>query len=317
MTIKQKIKYIFFYLLVVSNLFTLNMVHAQLRNDADIYISDNSTLFIDFDNYDFGTGTITTSRTKLDYGILSFSQGATWDGANDEHFIDGYAKTESNYSFILPIGQSGVYAPIQVIPTNFEGVNAAYFREAASSVGSELDSLTSSISLVEYWNIESTTANATISLSYRPSSAVSDLTSSLLANLTIVGWNEKSWVVIPSALDKYSITGTISSFEYGSISSNKEVDLSVFSAFSLGSTTVIVEPDLTVYIHKNRLFVEASLPINALSIYDMQGKIIFSRQLNGSLKHKQDFYFEENIYLIQVELKNGASVITKKVINRN
>jgi hypothetical protein len=35
----------------------------------------------------------------------AFSQGSIMGGANDEHFVDGYAKTESNDYFILPIGQ--------------------------------------------------------------------------------------------------------------------------------------------------------------------------------------------------------------------
>jgi hypothetical protein len=69
-----------------------------------------------------------------------------------------------------------------------------------------------------------------------------------------------------------SILGKKSSLEYGSISSNAEIDLAHFSGSlaALGNRL-----NLIVYIHE-RLFVEASLPITALSIYDMLGKIIFS-----------------------------------------
>jgi hypothetical protein len=41
------------------------------------------------------------------------------EGANDEHFVDGYAKTESNDYLFCPL-QSGIYAPIQVVPSNYE-----------------------------------------------------------------------------------------------------------------------------------------------------------------------------------------------------
>jgi hypothetical protein len=317
MIIKQKTKTFYLYLFIGANFFNFNMVHAQFRNNNNIYISDNSAVFIEGDNYEFGLGTVATSRTKVDYGVLCFSQGASWEGANEEYFVDGYAKTESNDYFILPIGHSGVYAPIQVIPSNSEGVNAAYFRKTPRSIGTQLSESISSISSVEYWNIESKGINAGISLSYRPSSAVYDLTSYSLANLSIVGWDGKVWVAIPSTVDEYSILGKKSSLEYGSISSNAEIDLSRYSEFSLGNNTNEIDIDLIVYINESRLFIEASLPVTALSIYDMQGKVIFSGQMNGSLKHEQAFNNEENIYLIQVELKHGASVITKKVINRN
>jgi hypothetical protein len=57
-----------------------------------IYTLVTTVLFIDVDNYN-AHSTITTSRTKLDYGILAFSSGASWEGANDEHLLM-YAKTE-------------------------------------------------------------------------------------------------------------------------------------------------------------------------------------------------------------------------------
>jgi hypothetical protein len=63
----------------------------------------------------------------------------------------------------LPIGQSGIYAPIQVVPSNYEGVNAAYFRKTPRSIGTQLGE-SISISSVEYWNIESAEVNAGISL---------------------------------------------------------------------------------------------------------------------------------------------------------
>jgi hypothetical protein len=61
----------------------------------------------------------------------------------------------------------------------------------------------------------------------RPSSAISDLTSSSL-NLTIVGWDGSAWVTIPSIVR--SIQGEISSL-VSTYSSNAQLDLSIYSAF--------------------------------------------------------------------------------------
>lgn len=322
---KQKIRLITPYILFIILFFKLNTLQAQIQNDGDLYISDNSVFYIGADNFYFGLGIkkIETSRTKLDYGVLSFANGASWKGASDLHFVDGYVQTESNTAFILPIGQSGIYAPIQVIPSTSEGVDAAYFRSTPNSIGSVLEESISSISSVEYWDIKSSGIKARISLSWRPSSDISYLTSSSLFNLTIVGWNGSAWVAIPSMVDEYSIQGEISSLNLGSISSNVEVDLSAYSAFSLGAknnTQLLPKFDkveLMAYINSNRLFIEASLPITGLIIYDIAGRKMFSEHLNGDLKYAMPFNYADEIYIAKIELDNGSSMATKKIINKN
>jgi hypothetical protein len=320
---KQKAKSFIPYLLFVSIFFTVNKVHSQIENGGDLYIGDNSALYIDAQSFSFGHGTITTSRTTLDYGVLSMSDGASWIGASTTRFVDGYVQTHSATTFVLPVGQSGVYAPIQVIPSTSEGVEAAYFRSTPNSIGSVLGESISSISSIEYWDIKSRGVKAGISLSWRPSSAISDLTSSSLSNLTIVGWNGSAWVIIPSMLDEYSIQGEISSLFSGSISSTAQVDLSVYSAFSVGSTTkqLLVakfdKVDLIVYVNRSHLFIEASQPITALIIYDLMGRVIFSERLNGGLEYNIPFIHADEVYITKIELNNGSSIITKKIINKN
>jgi hypothetical protein len=319
----QKTKSFSTYILLIFIFFKFNTLQAQVQNDGELYINDNSVIYVEGENFNFGIGSTTTTRTKLDYGVLSFSKGALWSGANDLHFVDGYAQTHSNTPFILPIGQTGFYAPIQVIPSTTDGVDAAYFRSAPNTIGGILDASISSISSVEYWDIKSTGVRTGISLSWRATSAISDLTSSSLPKLTIVGWNGSAWVTIPSVIDEYSILGEISSLVSGSISSNIEVDLSAYSAFSLGTTTKqLLVPkfdkvELTAYVNKSRLFIEASLPITALIIYDILGKKIFSEQLNGTLKYEKPFNHADEIYIVKIQLANGTSLITRKIINKN
>ena len=319
--IKQKITSFFPYILFVILFFKLNTLQAQVQNDGELYISDNSVFYAEGDNFNFGTGSTTTTRTKLDYGILSFSKGASWSGANDLHFVDGYAQTQSNTAFILPIGQSGVYAPIQVIPSTSEGVDAAYFRSAPKAIGNTLDTSISSISSVEYWDISGMSVNAGISLSWRPSSAISDLTSSSISNLTIVGWNGSKWVLIPSSVDKSSILGNTSSLDFGSISSNAAVDLKAYSAFSLGKSSKVVSPELNgnqfiAFLDDDRLIIESSSRITGVVIYDMTGRKIVSKKLDGEYKYNIEFIHAEEVYIAKIEFDYGVLIGTKKLINR-
>jgi hypothetical protein len=320
---KQNIKSFFVHILFATICFSLNVGQAQVHNGDNLHIADNSILHIDSGSFGFGSGTITTSRTASNYGVLSMADGSSWIGATNEQFVDGYVQTHSATSFVLPLGQSGVYAPIQVIPSNYDGVDAAYFRSTPNSIGSVLGESISSISSIEYWDIKSLGVKAGISLSWRPSSAISNLTSSSLTNLTIVGWNGSAWIAIPSMVDEYSIQGEISSLVSGSISSDAQLDLSVYSAFSLGATTkqLLVakfdKVELIVYLNKNRLFIEASQPITALIIYDLMGRVILSQRLSGDLKFNTPFINPDEVYITKIELNNGASVITKKIINKN
>jgi len=144
-----------------------------------------------------------------------------------------------------------------------------------------------------------------------------------LPKLTIVGWNGSAWVIIPSTVDEYSILGEISSLVAGSISSNAVVDLSAYTAFSFGTATkqlcipTLDKVELLAYVNKNRLFIEASLPITALVIYDSMGKKIVSQLLNGNLKYDMPFDYANEIYIAKIELDNGTSLFTKKIINKD
>ncbi|MFV8464853.1 hypothetical protein [Flavobacterium sp. LB1P62] len=321
MIVNPKITSFFLYTLFVIIFCKSNALEAQVQNNGDLYISDNSVVYSGLGLFDFGSGSTITSRTKLDYGVLSFAKGATWIGASDIHYIDGYAQTLNDTAFILPIGQSGFYAPIQVIPLTSGGVDAAYFRSAPSTISTVLDASISSISSVEYWDIKSAGVNAALSLSWGSSSSISALTKSSISSLTIVGWDGSKWVPIPSTIDVSSLLGEKSSLVSGSISSNTIVDLSLYSAFSLGSSSKPTlrnssSSECTVFINESRLIIQSSSRITGIAIYDITGKKIVSEKLDGEYKYNMEFSHEEAVYIAKIELDNGVSVATKKLINR-
>jgi hypothetical protein len=320
MTINQKIKSLLSYFLLVSILFTSNMIQAQVQNDGVLHIGDNSIFSVGTGSFDFGSGTATTTRTKLDYGVIFFPNGGSCKGASDTHFIDGYAQTNSDTAFILPIGQSGVYAPIQVTASTSAHVDAAYFRSAPNSIGTIFEESISSISSVEYWDINSKGANTAISLSWSSSSAISDLTSSSLDNLTIVGYNGSTWVTIPSSVDEYSILGEISNLGYGSISTNKEIDLSAYSAFSLGTAKTTTNEQISneieylTYINESNLYIEASSKIIAVEIYDIMGNKLINEKVDGQYTYNTPFQHEEAVYIALIRFEQGI-FRTKKLMN--
>ena len=310
-------------------IFATHYTQAQEQKDGSLglgealFVGDNSTFYFESGVYSFELGSTMTTRTKTDYGLVSFALGASWTGASDDHFIDGYAQTAQNTPFTLPIGQSGVYAPIQIVPTSSAGVNAAYFRNNPSTIGTNYEDSIKAISSMEYWDIQSVGVNATISLSWRASSDITILTGSSLSKLTIIGWDGSKWVSIPSTIDQSSILGKNSDLNSGSIHSDAIVDLSAYSNFSLGAmgTVALSIPELNkhevvAFINNSVLSIESSSRITGVVIFDVTGKTVSSEKINGAFMYNTPFYHEEAVYVAKIEMDDGASVATKKLINR-
>lgn len=217
--------------------FISNKGISQVQNKGLIYVDDNGLKYIESGNFYFGNppASTTTTRTQSTYGILAFNSTATWSGASNVHYVDGYVRIYGTSPFVFPIGQSGVYAPAKVIANAATGVDAAYYNSDPSAIGTNLDTDVANISSVEYWDIHSLTASGKISLSWRSSSNITTITNGVLNDLTILGYDGSKWVKIASKVDFTSIQGATSNFIGGSISSLSNVDLTSFTAFTLGA----------------------------------------------------------------------------------
>ncbi|RAR75317.1 putative secreted protein (Por secretion system target) [Flavobacterium aciduliphilum] len=210
-----------------------SMLQAQVQNNDILYVSNNSSLYVESGNFAFGAGGQTqTTRTPSTHGIVIFAAGVSTSGASDSHYLDGYGSTLGTSAFLMPVGQSGIYAPIQITPSTNAGVAAAYYHSNAHNLSSEMDTGIYNVSYTEYWDVNG--VNAALTLTWRTSSALSTLVSSL-NNLTIVGYDGNKWVEIPSVVDATSILGGTSTIDSGSIHSSSAVNLSLYQAISLGS----------------------------------------------------------------------------------
>lgn len=218
---------------------------AQIQNKESLYIGDAGYVYLTSGIYYFGNGGQTqTSRTLANYGKLIFTAGTSSSGASNSHYVDGYVQYLGTAPFLFPIGQSSIYAPVQVIPNSAIGVDAAYYRSNTNIVGAILDASVSSISSTEYWDIKGATS-AQITLTWRASSLVSELATTT-ADLTIVGFDGIKWIQIESSVDTTSILGSTSSLlNGGSITTNYNVDLGSFTAFSIGSKGNACAPLIT------------------------------------------------------------------------
>ena len=231
-------KNIFFSMIIFFLLHNFNSLVAQVQNNGTLHIGDNASFYVGSGSFTFGTGSTTsTTRTTTTYGKLALASGVTVSGAasGDALFTDGFVSTKSSSYLVLPTGQTTTYAPIGVenaAVTN--GVEAAYYIDAPSTVGSNLFSTVSSLPATGYWVVKGD--NATITMIW--SSSISSLTSSI-ANLTVAGYNisTSKWEAIISGTP----TGSTSS---GTITTADAVTLANYSAFTIANKGIAVCAEL-------------------------------------------------------------------------
>jgi hypothetical protein len=226
-----------------------------------------------FSNYDFLTGgggaqpgVILTERAAGNFGVLNFSgANLTSTGASDAGYVDGYVRKYGTGQFIFPVGDNGFLG--QFAATG-DGTMGAYFHVSpATAITSNLFTggnypalptggpfpigMTTrgpgikAVSNVEYWDIDGATATP-ITLTWDAGSNVATLTGSILASLTIVGWNGSDWVRIPSTVDVTSVLGGASSVTGGSITTTASVVPNTYLAYTLAGMGPDVSPRISV-----------------------------------------------------------------------
>jgi hypothetical protein len=178
-----------------------------------------------------------------------------------------------------------------------------------NSLGATLDTGVQAISTIEYWDIKGTVASAKISLTWRASS---NLTS--LSDLSLVGFDGVKWVVIPSTVDAISILGGTSTLSDGSITSDGIVNLSTFSAFSLGIKQVLgnetfnFTSKISVYPNPSSdVFFINSDSRGTFILYDLTGKIIKSENIDLGVSKLDLSNYASSVYLMKVTNENSQT----------
>ncbi len=237
-------------------------VWAQSATAGSVFVGSGGQLVI-ADSHTFiqgsgmnSSGMIGTERISP-YGLVSFLPGATWTGASNDAFVDGYVRKYGTGLFVFPVGDNGVYRPIRTSggSTQESFTSVAYFGAnpgvaitsslagpdylplptGAPFAAATKQTALATISANEYWDIDGTEATI-VSLSYAASSGVSTLTGSNLDKLTLVGWHiaNAQWEEIPSLVDETAFLGGLSNLTTGSVSSTSAIVPNTYAVITLG-----------------------------------------------------------------------------------
>ena len=213
-------------------------------------VSIHSDLTFNNDNSGVNPGVIMTNRSSQNPGVVVFGEDASWNGASDYQYIDGFVKTLSNEPFLFPVGDLGFFKPISTT----EGANTMVAYNMVNplklanvnKVNRDPSSLENDIHVTtkEYWDVRGA-SQTSLTLYWDFNSDINALTDNI-NNLQIVGWNGNSWVIISSSVDENvmsiessskSFTGVTSSLTSGSITTSKKITPDDYEVITFGVIT--------------------------------------------------------------------------------
>lgn len=309
---------------------------SRLFSDLNVKNKVSITFFglHHFDNEENGfyPGVIYTDRSGKK-GFVNFSRGSSWTGASELQHVDGYVCVYHTEPFTFPIGSDFKYRPAAI--SGARATDAAYFDldpVDLPEVSSKLDVNIKKISNVEYWDINGENRSH-ITLTWDEFSEIKDLTNDQLSTLSIIGWKNDRWEIIPSKIDENMLDisaynamfnkGT-SSFKGGSITTLEAIPLNshdfyTFGAVSSYSTTdpQVVASSFSVYpnpyvlggISTLSFAEEGSSLAKTISIYNSNEQLVFeaSVEANQSTMLLDNVAQVPGVYTIRVKDTNGNS----------
>lgn len=198
-----------------------------------------------FDNEENGfyPGVIQTERTGKK-GFVNFSRGSSWIGASELQHVDGYVCVYHTEPFTFPIGANFKYRPVAI--SGARASDAAYYDESVQEVygiDEQLDTDVKSVSDTEFWDVNGLNRSQ-ITLTWDEYSEISEITDDQLSVLTIVGWRNNRWEIIPSKIDENMLDISIynakfiediSSFKGGSITTLEAIPLNSYDFYTFGA----------------------------------------------------------------------------------
>lgn len=312
---------------------------AQSSVGGNLMIAENGSMSI-YSNHNFakGSGFITpgmvhTSRTGAK-GYLLFEEGSSWTGATNGRFVDGNVKVMHDQPFIFPVGQNNLYRPVSITGAAF--TTASYFAKSPKKPLAKINTNgLKRTSEKEYWEV-SGEATTQLSFLWGRESNIANITSGQLDQLTIVGWKNGQWRIIPSTVAKHIPVGITASskvesnFDEGVIATKEAIVPNDFEYFTLASLeqSKTLAPSLSpslVSVFPNpvvkELFVNIEKfkgKIGSIKIYNIDGKEMASRELGDNAATTQQFdasNYENGMYKMYIKVDNQTHT-TKFMVGR-
>lgn len=285
-----------------------------------IFVGDDSLFYL-------GNGSeFTTSDNTVevaDNGDFFIEAGNAW--GDEQEFVNGSLTALGSGMTKLPIGNNGVYAPVNADHSG--DMTAEYFNEppAAGSNGQGVDA----VGVVEYWELS---GNAIITLPWNADSGIEQLVNDnggVFNSISIVGLNSGVWDLV-SGTQTFILEGDVNE---GDVTSdpNQSVDLNGFTQFTFGidtETVLALEDEIfssgfsllsnPVRLGETEIKFSSKQEFNKLEInvFDLNGRLVRTynnvETYNGSGQVSKGG-LKSGLYFVKFE-ENGKTGVKKMLV---
>jgi len=204
--------------------------YTQFNLYSDFYVAPNTELHITAPTTTFADGKFLTDH-GTEGGIVSFASNSAWSNANNNSHVDGNVKIYTPTQFEFPLGHDNVFQPLAISEASgvsFLTVNYQHLPYSNLSPSAGL----LKIHPAHYWNLQQGNGTAKVQLSWNEFSALDAFLDGLeLEDLTVVGYKDSAWELIPSGLDPNTNNTSLS----GILVSDSPIALNQYSALALAA----------------------------------------------------------------------------------
>ena len=312
----MKKNYIFIFLLPIFGF-------AQFHLYSNFYIASGTELHITAPSTTFESASFITNH-GAEGGVVSFAANSQWSNADHNAHVDGNVKVYSPTQFKFPLGHNNVFQPFTISEASGVSFLTLDYRHLAHS------DLNPSSGLIQihpshYWSLNQGSGSARVHLSWNDFSDLNTFLDGLtLEDLTVVGYKNNAWELIPSSLD----TGTSNSTLSGTISSDTPVSLTDYSSLALaikGITDVNGMPiDMPLVAeglspngdgNNDTWYIQGieNFPNAQIQVYNRNGEIVFAALSGYDNNWAGDWNNSGNIlpsgpYFYTIDLENNGKI---------
>ncbi len=325
----------FLSLFTAALLFSGSQLFAQ---SSEVSISNGTYITV---SGNLHISTILSTPKSSNQPSITFTKGSSWTGASASRFLDGNVMVAHKNPFVFPIGANKVFRPIAI--SGAANTVASFFDRNPAKISSKSlasKTTTTSETAIEqlnqegYWTLDGKSAT-TVSLNYGAETQLEELTKGDLNKLSIVGYRNGQWEVIPSSIDKYAVnTSTYqaetdkskSNFLNGSITTNSEIIPTDYDYFTLAATQIEKAVEGTTFsMFPNPSLTRLPLNVNyqlavpgdaTLRVYTATGSLLAERTLkaeNGTIS-LSGITTRSGTYMVSITDAEGGVVNQKLLV---